>query len=58
MYINNAYAMHIDSKGYSGLYVTMNRDTVINILRKLGVAAKSLTKIEVVSDGERFPKYS
>ena len=56
MYINGAYAVHEDSKGNSGIFVTMRRGNMLNVLKKLGLITTSFTKTEVVSTGERFPK--
>ena len=56
MCIDGAHAVHVDSKGHSGLHLTMGKGGIINGSKKLGVSTISSTEIEVVSNGERFPK--
>ena len=58
IYIDRAYAMHSDGRGHSGLFVTMGYGTMINISKKLGLATKSSTETEIVSNREKFPKYT
>ena len=56
VHINRAYAIYNDTKGYSGLYLTMGCSAIINTLKKLGVVTTSSTELEVVACGERFSK--
>ena len=58
IYIDRVYAVHDDGRGYSGLHVTMGRGGIINQSKKLGVVMTSSTETEIVSTGERFPKYT
>ena len=55
-YIDGAHTIHVDAKGYSGLFLTIGRGAMIKILKKLGLVTTSSTETEVVSCGERFPK--
>ena len=58
MYIDSTHMVHADRKSYSRIFVTMERDTIINVLKKLGFITTSSIEIEVVSNRERFPKYT
>ena len=46
----------MDSKSYSGLFVTMGRGAMINALKKLRVNTISLTETKIASDEEQFLK--
>jgi len=56
IYINRAYIVHLDSRGYSGIFMIMRTGAMINTLKKLRLVTNSSTEIEVVSTGKRFPK--
>ena len=56
IYIDGAHAIHMDAKGHSGLYATMGKGAMINVLKKLGLNTLSSTETEIVSTGERLPK--
>ena len=49
---------HTDSRGYSGMFLTMGKCAMMSESKKLGVVTVSSTETEIVVDGERFPKYS
>ena len=55
-HIDGVYAIHIDTKGHSGLFLTIGQEVIINISKKLGLVTTSSAETEVVSCGERFPK--
>ena len=48
--INRAHAF--------GMFVTIRKGAILNILKKLGLVITSSTKTEVVANEECFPKYS
>ena len=56
IYIGGAHTVHSDGKGYPDLYVTIGYSVIINASKKLGLVTTSSTKIEVVSNRERFLK--
>ena len=53
-----AHAVNNDGRGHSGLYLTMGKGAIMNVSKKLGLVTTSSTEIEVVANGERFPKCS
>lgn len=58
MRIDGAHAIHADGKGHSGMFVTMGREDMINVSKKLGLVTTSSTETDVMSNGERFPKFT
>lgn len=56
IYIDGAHAIHPDTRGHSGLYVTQGKGAMMNVSKKLGVITTSSTETEIVSVGERLPK--
>ena len=56
IYIDRAHTIHSDGKSYLEIFITMGYSIIINISKKLGVVTINSTKIEVVSNGERFSK--
>ena len=56
VYIDGSYAIHADAKSHSGLFLMMGRGAMINASKKLDLVTTSLTEIEIVACGERFPK--
>ena len=58
IYIDRAHAIHIDRKGYSGIFLMIGRGRMINISKKLELVTLSSTKTEVVTDMKYFLKYS
>ena len=56
--IDRVHTVFNNSKEYSGLYFTMSKGTMINILKKLSVVTTSLIEIEAVLNCKHFLKYS
>ena len=48
----------MDGKGHSRMYLTIGRGEIINESKKLGLVTTSTAEIDVVADGESFPKCS
>ena len=48
--------MHSDSRGHSGMYVTIGTRAIMNVSKKLGLVTNSSAETEAVAIGERFPK--
>ena len=57
IHIDRAHAVYSNSKEYLGLHLVIGYGAMINILKKLGLVTTSFTETEIVSIGERFPKY-
>ena len=47
---------HTDSRGYSGMFLTMGKGVTMSASKKLGVVTVSSTEIKIVADGESPPK--
>lgn len=58
IYINRSHIVRSNGKGYSRMFLTIGRGAMLTTSKKLGLIITSLTKTEVVVDGECFPKYS
>ena len=56
IYIDGAHMVHIDTRGHSGLFVTMGKRAMLNVAKKLGIVTISSIETEVVSTEERLPK--
>ena len=56
IYIDSTYMVHTDGKGHTGLYLTLGKGIIINILKKLELVTTSSTEMEVVANGEHFLK--
>ena len=56
--LDGAHTVHDDSKGHSGMRLTMGKGAMINASKKPGLVTTSSTETEVVSNGERFPNFS
>ena len=48
-YVDASYGVHWDSKGHTGVMMTMGRGTRINVSRKHKLGAGSSTELELVS---------
>ena len=48
--IEGSHAVHADSKGHSGLFVSMRRGAMSKVSKNLGVVTVSLTETEVASN--------
>lgn len=48
--------VHADAKGHSGLFVTMGKGALINVVKKIGLVTSSSTETEIVSTGKRINK--
>lgn len=58
VHIDGAHAVYGDGKGHSGLFLTMGKGAMINVLNKLGLVMTSSTETEIVANGECFPNCS
>ena len=56
MYIDGVHAAYEDRKGHFGLFLTIDRGSMINQSKKLGIVTTSSTETEIVSTGEHFSK--
>ena len=58
IYIDRAYTVDINRKWHSGLFITMGREAIINITKKLELAIRNSIEMKVTSNREIFPKYT
>ena len=54
----SSHATHAYGKVHSGLFITIVKGAMINTSKNLGLVTTSSTEKEVVSKGERFPKFT
>ena len=57
VFIDGPYTIHANAQGHSGFFLIIERGIMINTSKKLSLVTTSSTETEVVSSGERFPKY-
>ena len=51
---DGAHRVHVDGKGHSEIFFTMDRGAIMNVSKNLRLLETSSAETEIVSNGERF----